>query len=338
MWEGSEFILENYLTGTRSSTSPVIVKLLDSVASYEDFDAILGGWKAIPHSSELLNKLIEGDLLVEEDSALAEKEDRVADWAWGHDARYFHYSSNAAQFEIDPSIQRHALILRANEIPPPSPFKDYEGVARSLGRDFDGRSGGLWDVLKGRRTCRSFSGEPISAEQLGDILLWTWGKTDSRRYPMTGDLILKTSPSGGARHAIETYPVVLNVGGVSPGIYHYSVRRDDLVLLREGSFPALVSYLCSDHPWIRKAAVVFFMTAIVERSAWKYRHSHAYRVLHLDAGHLGQTFHLVCNALGLGPFTFAATRNSDIEQALGLDGVSEIALYTAAVGVPDWSS
>jgi hypothetical protein len=54
----------------------------------------------------------------------------------------------------------------------------------------------------------------------------------------------------------------------------------------------------------------------------------------LDAGHLGQTFHLVCTSLGLGPFTFAATRNPAVEQALGIDGVNEIVLYTAAVGVP----
>jgi SagB-type dehydrogenase family enzyme len=76
------------------------------------------------------------------------------------------------------------------------------------------------------------------------------------------------------------------------------------------------------------------MTAVIERSSWKYRHSHAYRVLYLDAGHLGQTFQLVCTYLGLGPCTFAATHNRLIERELGLDGVSEIVIYTAAVGVP----
>jgi hypothetical protein len=43
---------------------------------------------------------------------------------------------------------------------------------------------------------------------------------------------------------------------------------------------------------------------------------------------------LVCTRLGLGPFTTAATRNRAIERELGLDGVSEIVVYTAAVGVP----
>jgi SagB-type dehydrogenase family enzyme len=67
---------------------------------------------------------------------------------------------------------------------------------------------------------------------------------------------------------------------------------------------------------------------------WKYGHSHAYRVLLLDAGHLGQTFHLVCTAMGLGPFTTAALDGSAVELALGLDGIREIAVYAGSVGWP----
>ncbi len=57
-------------------------------------------------------------------------------------------------------------------------------------------------------------------------------------------------------------------------------------------------------------------------------------MLLLDAGHLGQTFHLICTKLGLAPFTTAATQDTAIEAELGLDGVAEIALYTAATGFP----
>ena len=93
--------------------------------------------------------------------------------------------------------------------------------------------------------------------------------------------------------------------------------------------------LCAGQPWVRDAAAVCFMTAVVARSMWKYRQAHAYRVLQLDAGHLGQTFHLVCTRLGLAPFTTAALDAAAVERALGLDGVAEIALYAAAVGWPD---
>jgi SagB-type dehydrogenase family enzyme len=76
------------------------------------------------------------------------------------------------------------------------------------------------------------------------------------------------------------------------------------------------------------------MTALLERSMWKYHHSHAYRVLLLDAGHLGQTFHLVATALGLAPFTSAATDDLFLEQRLHLNVAREIVVYGAAAGWP----
>lgn len=92
--------------------------------------------------------------------------------------------------------------------------------------------------------------------------------------------------------------------------------------------------LCANQVWTRDAAAVCFMTAVVGRSMWKYKQAQAYRVLQLDAGHLGQTFHLVCTALGLAPFTTAATDEPEIERELGIDGVNELAVYAAAFGMP----
>jgi SagB-type dehydrogenase family enzyme len=163
---------------------------------------------------------------------------------------------------------------------------------------------------------------------------WTWGKTHELAGPLLGRSVLKTSPSGGARHTIEVYPLVLRVQDVPSGLHHYSVARNDLELVRAGDLEQLAVALCGAQEWVQDAAAVFFMTSIVERSAWKYRHPHAYRVVHLDAGHLGQTFHLVCAELGLAPFTTTATNAAGIEQALGLDGISEVAVYTAATGYP----
>lgn len=93
-------------------------------------------------------------------------------------------------------------------------------------------------------------------------------------------------------------------------------------------------HLCAYQAWVRDAAAVFFMTAVVGRNMWKYDHARAYRVLQLETGHLGQTFRLVCTRLGLAPFTTAASLDDEIEQELGLDGVSETPTYVAAVGIP----
>ena len=68
---------------------------------------------------------------------------------------------------------------------------------------------------------------------------------------------------------------------------------------------------------------------------WKYGHSRAYRMVLIDAGHLGQTFCLVATALGLAPFTTMAFSESGLEALLGLDGVRECPIYVAGVGMPD---
>lgn len=69
----------------------------------------------------------------------------------------------------------------------------------------------------------------------------------------------------------------------------------------------------------------------------KYPQSHAYRVLLLDAGHLGQTFHLICTALGLSPWTSAALDEATAERLLGITNPSQLVIYAAACGWPQSS-
>jgi SagB-type dehydrogenase family enzyme len=76
------------------------------------------------------------------------------------------------------------------------------------------------------------------------------------------------------------------------------------------------------------------MTGVFARSMWKYRHARAYRVVLLDAGHLGQTFCLTATRMGLAPFSSAALNDTLIEQDLGIDGITESVLYVTGVGMP----
>jgi len=92
--------------------------------------------------------------------------------------------------------------------------------------------------------------------------------------------------------------------------------------------------MLAKQPWAGEGAAVLLMTAVVERSMWKYRHDHAYRVLLLDAGHLGQTLHLVCTKLGVAVATSSAKNDRLIEHVLQIDGISEISLYAGVIGVP----
>jgi SagB-type dehydrogenase family enzyme len=334
-WDENEFVLQNYLTDKQTRVAPLVVHLLEDVQNYLPEEAVIEHFGSIPSARQLIEQLLAQDIFVIQGSALDAKECLIEQiWNWKQEARFFHYGTQHVPWGHDFESEFESLARLASEVPPPAPFKDYGGSRVKLSGSFEERAGQFWEVLRQRRTRRQFLKRALSLDDFSTLVLWTWGQTHAITDPGIGQYILKTSPSGGARHPMEVYPVVLNVEGIDPGIYHYSVKHHALEHIGGAIAEDHLVYLCGNQEWVRDAAVVFFMTAVVARSMWKYKQSHAYRVLLLDAGHVGQTFQLVCTQLGLAPFTTAATRDTAIEQELGLDGVSEIAIYTAAAGIP----
>lgn len=333
-WDNQDFVFENYLTGKQTSLSVLVAHLLGGLHEWRSKDDLFRIFASIPCGAELIESLIEAEVLLEEGSR-AEAADRLVDvsWRWGHDARYFHFATQRVSF-LEPDEEKLSLAELAKADSPPPITRSHEGTRTRLPQTFATYSGGLWDALRTRRTRRAFKRQPISLNSFAAVVQWCWGATQVITDPVMGPFQLKTSPSGGARHPIEVYPVAIRVEQLEPGIYHYSPTSHELTVLRVGWFEDLVVELCANQPWVRDASVVFFMTAVLERSMWKYRHSHAYRVIQLDAGHLGQTFHLVCTELGLAPFTTAALSAKRVEEEMGVDGISEIAIYAAAVGPP----
>lgn len=338
-YSGDQVQLENYVTGGGVVCGPLLVTLLAGLDDYTERSAVvrrLGTASTRPEG--ILSELLSHGVLLEEGTA-DDLRDRDTDarWEWGHSARWFHYATRSVDYVADPDEQAVLLEDLARRDPPPPGCLTRGEPSIELPGTFNGLTGGLWSVLRERRTRRVFSREPLTRDQFATVMQWTWGATHVGTHPYMGDLILKTSPSGGARHPIEVYPLVLRVEGVEPGLYHYAADRHALTLLNGGDpehLEALAVELCSRHRWVENAAVVFFMTAVLRRTAWKYPHPHAYRVILLDAGHLGQTFHLVCTQLGLAPFTMAATQDARLETALSLPP-DEVPVYAALTGLPD---
>jgi SagB-type dehydrogenase family enzyme len=154
----------------------------------------------------------------------------------------------------------------------------------------------------------------------------TWVQTRA------GPCALKTSPSGGARHAIEAYLLARNVRGLARGCYYYDPDSHELALVKRGLTAARLEQYVALQSCYRDAAAVVVMSAVFGRSQWRYGFPRAYRVVLLDAGHLCQTFCLVATALGLAPFCTAALGDSVVEGDLGLDGITESVIYACGVG------
>ena len=315
--------------------SPAIVELLSALDVPVTSSAIAAQYPRVPDLAAIVDRLHAADLLLTVGSPAEEADAAVArTWRWGHAARFFHFETRRVRFEEDVAREDAALLVHAREEPPPAPLLERGGDRLILPGGFGELEGSLWNALRSRRTVRAYRRIPLDLETFARVVLWTWGATRIVDDPPIGRHILRTSPSGGARHPIEVYPLVLRVDGVAPGIYHYRVADHALESIGGNADADVAIKLCANQSWVGDAAAIFLMTAVLTRSMWKYSQDHAYRVVHLDAGHLGQTFHLVCTALGLAPFTTGALDHLAIETALGLDGISEVPLYAAAVGVP----
>ncbi|MFA7332150.1 MAG: SagB/ThcOx family dehydrogenase [Candidatus Delongbacteria bacterium] len=183
-------------------------------------------------------------------------------------------------------------------------------------------------ALAGRESRREFTDEPLSLDELA-FLLWS---AQGVRQQMGTRAVLRTAPSAGARHAFETYVLVLRVAGLAPGLYRYLSLSHELAFLRAVPEAAqAISDATLGQDFIGEAGAVLVWTTLPERMEWRYGEA-AYKVIALDAGHLCQNLYLACECVGAGTCAIAAYHQEKLDELLGVDGQDEFALYLAPVG------
>jgi SagB-type dehydrogenase family enzyme len=179
-------------------------------------------------------------------------------------------------------------------------------------------------AIESRRSERDFKDMPLSLLELSRLLHYAYGITEKRER-------LRAAPSAGALYPIEIYPVANNVQGLARGIYRYSVADHSLALVREGDFRHQMMRHALGEEMMGRASVVLVLSAIFERSAWRYR-ERAHRYILLEAGHISQNIYLVATALGLGTCAVGAFDDQGYNKIMGVDGKKESVIYLMPVG------
>lgn len=211
----------------------------------------------------------------------------------------------------------------------PETYKDYPGSeVIELPQAEPAVDVSLHGALVTRRSVRRFAQEPIGLDQLSYLL---WASTGIRREEHGREF--RTAPSAGALYPIETYLVANNVAGLPRGLYHYSIRRHALELLRQADLRVQAARAALDQETCAEAAAVFIWTAVFGRSVWKYR-QRAYRYVYLDAGHIAENLALASAGMGLGSCQIAALYDDEANALVGVDDVEESVIYMSVVGVP----
>jgi SagB-type dehydrogenase family enzyme len=207
----------------------------------------------------------------------------------------------------------------------PERYKTYPNADRIILPDPLGYRGlSLEETIETRRSIRDYAGGSLPLEELSRLLHAAQGITDQRRG-------FRAAPSAGALYPIEIYTVVHDVVGLEPGLCHYRVGDHVLEQLRVGNLRAEIMVAGIGQEMLGQAQVCFVLSAIFQRTRWKYR-ERTYRYVLLEAGHIGQNLYLAATSMGLGACAVGAFLDDEVNNLLGVDGKEEAALYLISMG------
>lgn len=186
-------------------------------------------------------------------------------------------------------------------------------------------------ILENRRSVRDYSNASLSKDELSYLLWLTQGLREVKELQV-GSISLRTVPSAGATHPLETYLLINRVEGVEPGLYFYNAKKHDLVLVNsDADIIEKIWLACNRQDMIKDGAVSFIWSAVHYRTSWRYS-ERAWRYLHLDAGHAGQNLYLAAESIGCGVCAIGSFVDEFINDCLGIDGKNEFVIYVAALG------
>ena len=160
------------------------------------------------------------------------------------------------------------------------------------------------EVLAKRRSMRQFSDDPLTLEQLGQLLWAAQGITHTAG--------LRSAPSAGALYPLEIYAVT------QQAVYHYLPQDHCLSVQIQGDVHAALYEAALKQGAVREAPVVIVIAGVYARTAKKYGEKRSPRYVHLEAGHAAQNILLQAVALDLGAVPIGAFYDDQVQQVLEL--------------------
>lgn len=194
------------------------------------------------------------------------------------------------------------------ELPPPS---------------YDGQMS-VEQALLERRSIRAYEAEPLTLDEISQLLWAAQGITHPRGY--------RTAPSAGALYPLEVHLLAGNVANLPAGVYRYRPERHDLIRSREGDHRQALSEAALDQEAVHEAAAVVVFSGVFERTTQKYG-QRGVQYVHAEAGSAAQNLYLQAAALGLGTVIMGAFYEDEVRRILNLKP-EELPLCLMPVGRP----
>lgn len=181
------------------------------------------------------------------------------------------------------------------------------------------------DVLHRRRSCRKFSPQPLTREELSVTLLAAYSHVTLRSSIVAdAELRFRPYPSGGGLFPTEIYVAIVNVEGLEPCLAYYDARDHALdVIAPLLSLGPLAAALGDEsEKMTANVGCIAFVSIVPERSVVKYGRR-GYRFSLLEAGMVPFVLDLAATAQGLGTLHWGGFFDDAVNVLLSLDGASE---------------
>jgi SagB-type dehydrogenase family enzyme len=188
------------------------------------------------------------------------------------------------------------------------------------------------ETLASRRSRRSYQNEPISLQEVSQILWAAYGISE----PIPGGPAflrggLRTAPSAGALYPLDIYLVAGNVTGLPAGVYYYDSENHALKLITDTDKRKELCAAANSLMMVENAPADLVWSCIPERTTKKYGERGKERYIYMDLGHSAENVYLQCEALGIGTCAIGAFSDAMVKSVVRMTK-SEEPLYIMPIG------
>ncbi len=170
----------------------------------------------------------------------------------------------------------------------------------------------------------------FSLEELSRVFSLAYCLT-AKSVHANGEFFYRSVPSAGALYPFELYVAARSLADLPNGLYHYAIGRRGLEQVRSGNTLKGLCYPSQPGAAEETPLLMFFVTTIFFRSAWKYR-ARSYRYHLMDSGHLLESLILALKSLSLPGEVIFDFDDEGINSFLGCDAEREVCLGVVSVG------
>jgi SagB-type dehydrogenase family enzyme len=211
-------------------------------------------------------------------------------------------------------------------------YRSYPGASRvNVAQEIPGRLRSFHSLTRSRRSHRDYTGHRVRRDEFDALLDTACGVTGSMPWSER-EVKLRAYPSSGALYAVEIYPIVFQVEGLTPAVYHYRAVESIIELVRPVELQQIVqAALPVEREMLAGAAALVCLVGSFPRHERKYGQG-GYRMLVAEAGHISQNLVLTATGLGLSARPFGGVFDTLLNQELGLEGADEQFLLAVLVG------